>query len=111
MKKWMLTFGVALFVLSAVAETNAVVRQDLVLPEGLPGLAVWTLGSAVLSVGKWMSGITVAVQIIKWLAVLFGAKLPPHVTAGVVALVTLLTGFVAVGTDGTISGGRLGDAL
>jgi hypothetical protein len=75
------------------------------VPEQAPGLIDWLLGSKVVSIAKYAAIITMAVQIIKTAAVLFGGKLPPKVTAGVVALVGFLTLWEAATADGQINGG------
>jgi hypothetical protein len=75
------------------------------VPEQVPGLIDWFLASKAVSIVKYSAIITMIVQLIKTAAVLFGGKLPPKVTAGVVALVGLLTLWESATADGQINGG------
>ncbi len=75
------------------------------VPEQVPGLIDWFLASKAVSVAKYAAIITMIVQVIKTAAVLFGGKLPAKATAGVVALVGLLTLWESATADGQINGG------
>jgi hypothetical protein len=92
--------GLALMAGAAAAQTN-----EVTLPGAAPDIIDWLLGSRVVSIAKYAAIITMVVQIVKTAAVLFGGKLPPKVTAGVVALVGLLTLWESATADGQINGG------
>lgn len=84
----------------AAAQTN-----EVAIPGASVDIIDWLLGSKVVSIAKYAAIITMVVQIVKTAAVLFGGKLPPKVTAGVVALVGFLTLWEAATADGAINGG------
>jgi len=79
--------------------------EPINVPEQVPGLIDWFLASKVVSIVKYSAIITMIVQLIKTAAVLFGSKLPPKATAGVVALVGFLTLWESATADGQINGG------
>jgi hypothetical protein len=95
-----MTVGVVLAAGAAAAQTN-----EVTIPGASVDIIDWLLGSRVVSIAKYAAIITMAVQIVKTAAVLFGGKLPPKVTAGVVALVGFLTLWEAATADGQINGG------
>jgi hypothetical protein len=92
--------GMVLAAGAAAAQTN-----EVTIPGASVDIIDWLLGSKVVSIAKYAAIITMAVQIVKTAAVLFGGKLPPKVTAGVVALVGFLTLWEAATADGQINGG------
>lgn len=91
-------------ILGAFAQ-ESVVLKELVLPEQTPGLIDWFLASKAVSVVKYASIITMAVQILKMAAVLFGGKLPAKLTPAVAALMGLLVLWETATADGQINGG------
>lgn len=92
--------GMALMAGAAAAQTN-----EVTIPGASVDIIDWLLGSKVVSIAKYAAIITMVVQVVKTAAVLFGGKLPPKVTAGVVALVGFLTLWEAATADGQINGG------
>lgn len=92
--------GMVLAAGAAAAQTN-----EVTIPGASVDIIDWLLGSKVVSIAKYAAIITMAVQIVKTAAVLFGGKLPPKVTAGVVALVGFLTLWESATADGQINGG------
>lgn len=98
----------AWFMTGAIMAAGVALAQELEpinAPEQVPGLIDWFLASKVVSIVKYSAIITMIVQIIKTAAVLFGGKLPPKATAGVVALVGFLTLWESATADGQINGG------
>lgn len=92
--------GMVLAAGAAAAQTN-----EVTIPGASVDIIDWLLGSKVVSIAKYAAIITMVVQVVKTAAVLFGGKLPPKVTAGVVALVGLLTLWESATADGQINGG------